>query len=503
VGIRPRVAVVVFAVAVSVAVAARADAQVFELIDSFRGCTPEGCDDTSDVARPDGPLLLAPDGFFYGATGVDRREGESSPRSWGTIFRIDTAGQRTILRRFSGEGDGGCFNGSITVGDDGALYGLSSRCDFGAAATIFRLIGTSLEVLQTFPPGGFTPQSIYAGPGGAFYGFGITGTGSHVLYKWSGDVTVLGGYEYAFLPDLMRGPDGNLYFQLVFSVGYGISAGIYRLSSGDRIESIHQFGEAVSEGDLIVGSDGRLCGSTRNASAGMLFAVPFCMTTSGVQIPLTGGVGMRLLAVGVDRSRFVVSGSAVHRDIWRLNDAGTLALVHAFAGADGTGAMPRLTRGPDGHLYGVRSEGGAYGEGVLYRIRMPEADIKANGSDGPPALAPGVPLEISIAFDASPTTTIEPAELYVAVVTPSLDVFWMTAAGFSATPARFYSGPLPSFGQIPLLTIPDAGVLPPGDYYWVTIVDADGNGVPNGTFVDVVKTTRVSAAGPPRSEELR
>jgi hypothetical protein len=46
----------------------------------------------------------------------------------------------------------------------------------------------------------------------------------------------------------------------------------------------------------------------------------------------------------------------------------------------------------------------------------------------------------------------------------------------------------------PLINIPDAAVLPAGDYYWVAIVDADANGVPDGHYVDFVKTTKAAAA---------
>ena len=44
-----------------------------------------------------------------------------------------------------------------------------------------------------------------------------------------------------------------------------------------------------------------------------------------------------------------------------------------------------------------------------------------------------------------------------------------------------------------MITIPDTSVIPGGDYYWVAIVDADANRVPNGMSVDVVKTTRAAA----------
>lgn len=476
--IPPQLAIAFAIALVCLGHAGSAGAQVFELIDSFAGCPPEGCDDSSDIARPVNPLLLGPDGHFYGSTGIDWRDGEAAPRSWGTIFRIDTAGQRTILKRFSGEAGGCGSNRSITIGDDGAVYGVGSRC-------IFRLIGASFEVLQTFPVGGFIPDSIFAGPGGAFYGFGVTGTGTRVIYKWSGDVTLLLGLPLqALVSDMMRGPDGNLYFSLEFLLGYGTSAGVYRLTTGDRIESVRQFGKSIL--DLIIGVDGRLCASTRDASSGMLFSVLFCMTASGAEIPMSGGEGTRPLAVGTDGSLLVVWGTTI---LW-LSQAGMLVPVHAFDGTDGSGGMSRMTHGADGHLYGVGS-GGAHGEGVFYRIRMPRVDVRANGSDAPAAVTPGTPLAVSLAFDAAPTTTVNPSEVYVAVVTPSLDVFWMTAAGgFTTAPTRLYAGPVAAFAPVPLLTIPDAVVLPEGDYYWVAIVDADTNGVPNGAFVDVVKVTR-------------
>jgi len=168
---------------------------------------------------------------------------------------------------------------------------------------------------------------------------------------------------------------------------------------------------------------------------------------------------------------------------------GRLVPLHTFSDI---GSLSNLVHGTDGHFYGFRSDGGDEGLGVFFRIRMPSADMKANGADGSIATGAGSPLQISMAFDASATEFLEKAEVYLAVVTPSLTVYWATAAGFRATPAPLYAGPLPSFASTPLINIPDATVLPPGDYYWGAIVDADANGVPNGTFVDFVKITKAT-----------
>lgn len=483
-------------VAILLAHASSADAQVFELIDSFAGCPPEGCGPGDDIAAPQVPLLLGPDGLFYGISSVYFVPGDDGPRSWGTVYRIDSAGRRVILHRFDETGQGCPTNNRLTFGADGALYGLAGRCNGGVHdARIIRITGGTFEVVQTFPADGFTPISIIAGPGGAFYGVGsIPGTDFRVIYKWDGNAITLllgmSGESYSS-PDLVRGPDGNIYFawMLRFSPGDGGSAAILRISAGDRIEKLHDFGAGeVAALTLVLGGDGALYGVAGSPFVG---ARVYRVTLAGTFTYLAGTQGTGLLAAGVDGSVFVPGGGSIHGEIVRVSRAGVLTPLHTFDGTDGSGELPKLTQGPDGHLYGVRSEGGAHGVGVFYRIRMPSVDVKANGGDGPISVAPSSPLQISLGFDAAPTTTLSPSEVYVAVVTPTLDVFWMTAGGgFTATPTRLYSGPLTAFAPVPIINIPDAGVLGPGDYYWVTIIDADNNGVPNGTWVDFVKTTR-------------
>src|SRR5688572_9735251 len=102
-GIATRFTLAACVVLVSLGHASSARAQVFELIDSFEGCPSAGCGENGDVARPSSRLHLGRDGFLYGATGVDWRPGEAAPRSWGSVYRISTSGERTILRRFTGE----------------------------------------------------------------------------------------------------------------------------------------------------------------------------------------------------------------------------------------------------------------------------------------------------------------------------------------------------------------------------------------------------------------
>jgi hypothetical protein len=123
-----------------------------------------------------------------------------------------------------------------------------------------------------------------------------------------------------------------------------------------------------------------------------------------------------------------------------------------------------------------------------YVLIPPTVDVTANGGDGPITLHAGQSLQIRIAFDAHAVGVVNPAELYLGIATP-FGVFWITPAGVSLAPARLYTGPLPTFGPAALFNIPNVAGLPPGNYYWFMIVDADSNGVLNADYYDIVQTT--------------
>jgi hypothetical protein len=118
-------------------------------------------------------------------------------------------------------------------------------------------------------------------------------------------------------------------------------------------------------------------------------------------------------------------------------------------------------------------------------------NVTANGLEGPLQLGSQDPLSIEVSFDAGGTAPLDPAELYFAVVTPA-GVFWWDPAAlrFVSTPTRAYAGPLPGFPSTTILDLPSVAALPPGPYWWIVAVDNDTNGVPAGTWLDFVVTTR-------------
>ena len=157
--------------------------------------------------------------------------------------------------------------------------------------------------------------------------------------------------------------------------------------------------------------------------------------------------------------------------------------VMAFA--SGISQPVDLKMGSDGSLYYL-----ARGSGAVYRITYaPGAhtvDIRVNGGDAPQLLGAGQALQIAIGF-TSTAGVLDPAEVYVAVATP-FGLFWLDPATgtFRSQVTPVYSGPIGTFAPSTLFTIPDASLLPPGPYWWFTIVDRDSDGIPDGDLSDFV-----------------
>jgi uncharacterized repeat protein (TIGR03803 family) len=484
-------------------------AQVVEPLGSFTGCgASNNCAAADDGSHPLSPLVLAPDGNLYGTT-----NGEGTD-SLGTIFRVTPDGVRTVVYNFSAAGGPIACRpvGKLTVGVDGALYGVTSRCA-ASAGTIFRFSAPTLEILHRFdaalpydPSGGMA-----LGSDGALYGptagpFGPFTPQIGPLFRWDGSYSVLPPPPLGLLEappwvwgDLTPGADGTIY---VGATGGGFSrlpglgidpchatgcGGIYRITGGavqQVVDGQTSPGPHYAAG-LLQHSDGGLYGV---AGGGGIYRLA---PDDSVETVVAGTSAGPNLAEGFHGAIYgPARDDAANPRIFRLDADRSVTTLHTFDSLSRT--VSGLTRGADGHFYGTTSYGGDDDFGTLFRLRMPTAvDVVANGRQGPLALTNADSLSVSFAFHEGTTGVASSAEMYIALITPWGGVYWMDGTGrFGASLDRVYAGALPSFDAIPFVSLPTVSGLPSGDYYWIMIVDTDANGVPDGHYVDFVKTVK-------------
>ena len=233
----------------------------------------------ADGADPKAPLIRGSDGFFYGTTCNGGASG------YGTVFRMDDTGAATVLQSFDIDATGGCPMAALVEGDDRAFYGTTSEGGPIGTGTIFR-VDTSgqLTVLHAFDPARTGTMSISAlikGADGFYYGTAYAG-GAHnfgtvfrmdrlgavrVLHAFDGTTT--GGYPAG---PLVQARDGFLYGTT--SAGFwGISeagpakgfGNVFRIDVRGKITVLHTFDRTDGTNPvagLIQADDGRLYGTT-------------------------------------------------------------------------------------------------------------------------------------------------------------------------------------------------------------------------------------------------
>lgn len=317
--------------------------------------------DCSGPAAPNGGLLLASDGNFYGTSYV------GGGSTWcnggcGTIFKITPEGQLTTIYSFCSQPscpDGSNPNGSLIEGSNGNFYGttLGGDCQFtrpSGCGTFFEISpGGKLTTLYTFCPqlgcpDGELPSSLMQASDGNFYG-----------------TTQLGG--------------GTNY-------KCGDSCGtIFELTPAGKLTTVHKFiGKDGGNPDSppVQGIDGNFYGTT---PSGGLVASKHCALGCGTAFQVTpsgkfttiylfcsktgcpdGVAPFAQLVAGADGNLYGTSGAGKSSEtciygcgtIFKLTTTGDLTTLYTFDNADGS--LPTdLMQATDGNFYGGTYEGGS------------------------------------------------------------------------------------------------------------------------------------------------
>jgi uncharacterized repeat protein (TIGR03803 family) len=339
----------------------------------------------ADGGHPYAGVILDDAGNLYGTTNYG-----GAFQYFGTVFKVDVAGQETVLYSFMAKGDGAEPTAGVIRDAAGNLY--------GTAGVVFKLDTAGHEtVLYTFPSGSggeYFSGVVRDGAGnlyGTYYSGGANNPG--VVYKLdtTGHETVLhsfaGGRDGA-APDggLTLDAAGNLYGTTEY--GGPANAGVvYRVDGTGQETILHTFAQRADaenpESGLMRDAAGNFYGTTYNGGPNGRGTV-YKVDTAGHETVLysfTGGADGANPIGGVIRDSdgnfygTTYAGGSVPCSavgcgvVYKLDASGHETVLYSFTGAaDGALPMAGVIRDAAGNLYGTTPYGGAAGAGAVYKL---------------------------------------------------------------------------------------------------------------------------------------
>jgi uncharacterized repeat protein (TIGR03803 family) len=350
---------------------------------------------------PTGGLLQASDGLLYGVT----RGGGA--HSHGTIYRLDTSGGFTLLHDFGSGTDGTLAYTGLVQGSDGALYGTTALGGLNNAGTIFRIdLAGNYSVLHSFSnTDGYAPfGTLLVGTDGYLYGTtnggGPNADGTVFRADLSGNVTTLydfhgddGRYPAA---GLAQASDGTIFGSTVTG-GIADQGTVFALSNGS-LKTLYELDERDGQhptGNLIQASDGILYGTA--GDEGVTFRIDtsgnyqrlHAFVTSDGADPAAGLIqaGDHLLYGTTS-----IGGATMNGTVFLTDASSSLITLHDFSGSDGQEPQASLTQATDTNLYGSTQLGGSAGIGTLFRLDTGGGGFAVlhsfSGPDGQDPIAP-------------------------------------------------------------------------------------------------------------------
>src|SRR5882762_6922293 len=181
---------------------------------------------------------------------------------------------------------------------------------------------------------------------------------------------------------LIQGTDGNFYGTTVNGGAFSVGT-VFQLTPAGTLTVLHEFaggtdGAAPAAG-LIQAADGNFYGTTSQGGASNAGTV-FQLTPAGtlaVLYTFTGGstdgaapyAGLIQATDGNFYGTTVNGGASSVGTVFQLTPAGTLTVLHEFAGGtDGAAPVAGLIQAADGNFYGTTSQGGASNAGTVFQL---------------------------------------------------------------------------------------------------------------------------------------
>ena len=370
-------------------------AQTFKVVHSFAGGT--------DGANPLAGLTIDAAGNLYGTTTSGGDYGN------GTVFKFTSKNTKTVLHSFAGGADGADPEaGLLLMGAN--LYGATTEGGTGGRGTVFEVTSAGKEtVLYLFASQaqGAHPQGQLAtDKAGNLYGTTYAGgaAGRGVVFKLIRPATAAGAWTEQVLYSFRAGIDGakpvagvsfdtagNLYGTTSAGGTYGHGT-VFELTpstSGWRETILHSFAMQSDGGipyaGVVVDTSGNVYGAVTDGGGGGSNGGGTVFELTPSSLGWSFKVLCRLPGWGISgsfRNLLLVSGNiyaTTHCDggpnagtVFELTPAGstwTYKSLHVFNGGnDGLYSFSSPVLDAQGNLYGTTQQGGAYGNGVIFKI---------------------------------------------------------------------------------------------------------------------------------------
>ncbi len=306
-------------------------------------------------SNPLGSLTADDTRTLYGTTVSGGTAGE------GTVFKLSTDGQQTVLYNFTGGADGGEPDSSVIQDAAGNLFGTTQfggidACPGGGCGIVFKIAPNGKEtVLYAFKGGsdGAVPSAgLIADNAGNFYGTTYNGGafnngGTIFKIQPNGVETILhsfgnGNDGAGPLAGLLLDASGNLYGTTLYG---GASSGgtVFRLAPDGTEKVIYEF--------------------TGGPDGGSPLAVPIMDKQGNFYGTASAGGNTTCAAKGCGV-------------VYKLTPQGTETALYAFSGgSDGANPYGALSIDKKGNIYGTTRDGGrnqsichAQGCGTLFKL---------------------------------------------------------------------------------------------------------------------------------------
>lgn len=383
----------------------------------------------TDGGFPSG-LVRDDAGNLYGTT----QYGGLSTYYSGVVYKVSRAGQQTVLYSFPGGAEGNDPQPNLVRDAAGNLYGTTALGGVNENGIVFKIDSAGNEtVLYSFEGGatGYSPNGgLLRDASGDLYGTTAAGgAGNGVIFKFSasGNETLLFTLPQAasgFNPNsgVIRDSSGNLY-GTAGEGGHNGDGTVFEIAATGNAKVLYSFkGTPDGAGPLGLArdSEGNFYGATASGGASDQGAV-YKLDTAGVETVLysftgyaDGGgpqAGVTLDPAGNLYGTTFYGGSGGEGVVYKVDPSGAETVLYRFTGGS-DGGMPSssVTLDAAGNLYGTTIAGGnkqfgGDGNGVVYKL-----DPSGNETvlytffDSNGGVAPGAPVILDEAGNIYGTT---------------------------------------------------------------------------------------------------